>query len=61
MLVILFFRFIKGSTNAKELSAKKVAIWDANGSREFLDSRGLQHREEGTLFSSIYFISVANL
>jgi len=40
-------RFIKGSTNAKELSAKKVTIWDANGSREFLDSRGLQHREEG--------------
>lgn len=43
------FRFIKGSTNAKELSAKKISIWDANGSREFLDSRGLQHREEGTL------------
>ena len=41
------FRFIKGSTNAKELSAKKVTIWDANGSREFLDSRGLKHREEG--------------
>ncbi|XP_065909270.1 thymidylate synthase-like [Dysidea avara] len=41
--------FIKGSTNAKELSAKKVTIWDANGSREFLDSRGLQHRKEGDL------------
>ena len=47
---LIFFRFIKGSTNAKELSAKKVTIWDANGSREFLDSRGLQHREEGSVF-----------
>ncbi|CAO2617234.1 Thymidylate synthase [Lemmus lemmus] len=26
--------FIKGSTNAKELSSKGVKIWDANGSRE---------------------------
>ncbi|XP_077862177.1 thymidylate synthase-like [Saccoglossus kowalevskii] len=41
--------FIKGSTNAKELSDKNVHIWDANGSREFLDSRGLQEREEGDL------------
>ena len=39
--------FIKGSTNAKELSDKNVKIWDANGSREFLDNRGLSHREEG--------------
>ena len=36
-----------GSTNAKQLSEKKVHIWDANGSRDFLDSRGLQHMEEG--------------
>ncbi|CAO2586028.1 Thymidylate synthase [Lemmus lemmus] len=28
--------FIKGSTNAKELSSKGVSIWDANGSRDFL-------------------------
>lgn len=27
--------FIKGSTNAKELSSKGVRIWDANGSRDF--------------------------
>lgn len=26
-----------------------VHIWDANGSRDFLDSRGLAHREEGDL------------
>jgi dihydrofolate reductase/thymidylate synthase len=41
--------FIKGDTNAKHLSDKGVKIWDANGSREFLDKRGLQHREEGDL------------
>ena len=39
--------FISGCTNGKKLSEKKVHIWDANGSREFLDARGLQHREEG--------------
>ena len=33
--------FVKGSTDAKELSDKDVHIWDGNGSREFLDSRGL--------------------
>lgn len=41
--------FIAGSTNAKELSAKGVKIWEANGSREFLDKQGLTHREEGDL------------
>merc|ERR1711894_620538 len=41
--------FIKASTNGKELSEKKVHIWDANGSREFLDNRGLKHYEEGDL------------
>lgn len=34
--------FLRGSTNATELTNKGVHIWDANGSREFLDSRGLQ-------------------
>jgi len=38
--------FVKGDTNAKNLSDKGVKIWDANGSREFLDKRGLSHREE---------------
>jgi thymidylate synthase len=37
--------FVKGSTNAKDLSDKDIHIWDGNGSREFLDSRGLGHRE----------------
>jgi dihydrofolate reductase/thymidylate synthase len=41
--------FIKGSTNAKELSDKSIHIWDGNGSREFLDGRGLHHRLEGDL------------
>ncbi|ESO86949.1 hypothetical protein LOTGIDRAFT_166678 [Lottia gigantea] len=41
--------FIKGCTNGKDLSDKNVRIWDANGSREFLDNLGLTHREEGDL------------
>uniref|UniRef100_A0A8C0D9B6 Thymidylate synthase n=1 Tax=Balaenoptera musculus TaxID=9771 RepID=A0A8C0D9B6_BALMU len=41
--------FIKGSTNAKELSSKGVKIWDANGSRDFLDSLGFSIRAEGDL------------
>jgi dihydrofolate reductase/thymidylate synthase len=41
--------FVKGCTNAKELSDKGIHIWDGNGSREFLDKNGLGHREEGDL------------
>ncbi|XP_003747673.1 thymidylate synthase [Galendromus occidentalis] len=41
--------FLRGSTNAKELSAKNVTIWDANGSRAFLDKLGFSAREEGDL------------
>ncbi|OQV17793.1 Thymidylate synthase [Hypsibius exemplaris] len=41
--------FIRGATNGRELSEKNVRIWDANGSRQYLDSIGLQHREEGDL------------
>jgi thymidylate synthase len=41
--------FIRGSTNAKLLSDRGVKIWDANGSRQFLDNLGLAHREEGDL------------
>ncbi|CAE7209736.1 THY-2 [Symbiodinium microadriaticum] len=41
--------FIKGDTNANHLTEKGVRIWEANGSREFLDKRGLSHREEGDL------------
>lgn len=38
--------FLRGETNAKLLSDKGIHIWDGNGSRAFLDSRGLTHREE---------------
>lgn len=41
--------FIRGETNANTLSAKDVKIWDANGSKEFLESRGLHHHEQGDL------------
>ena len=42
--------FIKGSTNANELSKKNIHIWNANGSREFLDKNGFTDREEGMWF-----------
>lgn len=41
--------FISGSTDNDVLRENKVRIWDANASREFLDSRGLTHLEEGDL------------
>ena len=34
--------FIRGDTDNKILKEQGVHIWDANGSREFLDSRGLK-------------------
>ncbi|GBP67236.1 Thymidylate synthase [Eumeta japonica] len=40
---------ISGSTDAKALSAKGIHIWDANGSRDFLDNLGFTEREEGDL------------
>jgi thymidylate synthase len=41
--------FIRGETNNKILKEQGVHIWDANGSREFLDSRGLINYEEDEL------------
>ena len=41
--------FIRGETDNKILKAQGVHIWDANGSREFLDSRGLQKYEQDEL------------
>jgi thymidylate synthase len=38
--------FISGSTNNKTLKEQKVHIWDANGSKEFLNSRGLDYQED---------------
>ena len=43
------FWFIRGSTSSIELQARGVNIWNGNGSREFLDSRGLYHLNEGDL------------
>lgn len=41
--------FIAGSTNGLLLRDKDVHIWDGNGSKEFLEKRGLGHRQEGDL------------
>ena len=41
--------FIRGETDAKLLQKEGVHIWDGNGSREFLDSRGLTLNPEGML------------
>ena len=38
--------FVKGSTSNHELKKQNVHIWDANGSREFLDSRNLSYKED---------------
>lgn len=41
--------FLSGKTDNQSLTAQNVHIWDGNSTREFLDSRGLTHREEGDL------------
>lgn len=41
--------FVAGSTSSIPLSEAGIKIWDGNGSREFLDSVGLSHREVGDL------------
>jgi len=41
--------FIRGKTNNKLLQDQGVHIWDANSTREFLDSRGLQHYDVNEL------------
>tara|TARA_Y100000389_G_scaffold100824_1_gene97550 strand:+ start:14170 stop:15066 length:897 start_codon:yes stop_codon:yes gene_type:complete len=38
--------FIKGHTNNKLLKKENVHIWNANGSREFLNSRNLHYEED---------------
>lgn len=40
---------LSGSTYAPDLSARGVKIWDANATREFLNSRGLHDNPEGDL------------
>jgi thymidylate synthase len=41
--------FISGSTDNNKLKKNGVNIWNGNGSREFLDSRGLQNLVENDL------------
>ena len=41
--------FISGSTDSKVLDKQGVKIWNANGSRKFLDSNGFFDRDEGDL------------
>jgi thymidylate synthase len=41
--------FIRGDTDNKILQDQGVHIWDGNTTREFLDSRGLQHYREGLI------------
>jgi len=41
--------FIRGRTDNRELQKQNVHIWDANATREFLDSRGLTKYPEGVL------------
>ena len=41
--------FIRGDTNNEHLQRDGVHIWDSNGSREFLDSRGLSNNRVGDL------------
>ena len=41
--------FISGSTSSLPLSEAGIKIWDGNGSREYLDSVGLLHRDIGDL------------
>lgn len=41
--------FLKGDTSVKSLTDQNNHIWDANGSRKFLDSRGFKFRLEGDL------------
>lgn len=41
--------FIRGCTDSTMLSKRGVKIWDGNGSKEFLEKRGLSDRREGDL------------
>jgi thymidylate synthase len=41
--------FIRGETDNRLLKEQGVHIWDANASREFLDSRGLKDMQEDVL------------
>jgi len=44
--------FINGETSTKKLEEKDIFFWKGHTSREFLDSRNLQHLPEGDLGAS---------
>lgn len=46
--------FISGSTNSRELEAKKVNIWKANATTEFLATRGLKDKYPDGFLGPIY-------
>jgi thymidylate synthase len=46
---------LRGQTDSKILASKKVPIWNANTTREFLDVRGLNHLEEGDIGAAYGF------
>jgi thymidylate synthase len=48
-IIVELLWFITGDTSSKTLNEQGVKIWDGNGSKEFLENRGLKHREEGDL------------
>jgi len=41
--------FIQGDTNSNHLKEKGINIWCCNSTRQYLDSIGLTHRQEGDL------------
>lgn len=43
------FWFLRGGTDARDLQARNVHIWDGNSTREFLDHRGLTGYATGEL------------
>jgi thymidylate synthase len=49
--------FLRGATNSKCLEEKGVHIWKGNTSREFLDSLGFSHLEEGDM-GPMYFYQI---
>ena len=48
--------FLRGQTDIKILEEKKVKIWTPNTTREFLDSRGLQHYDVGDIGATYGFL-----
>lgn len=47
--------YLAGSADSKKLEEQKVFVWKGNTTREFLDSRGLQHYREGDMGPSYSF------